>query len=253
MCDFKSAKQRLGWARDQLEDFRALFDAYTQQSGSYATYIDKVSQTKTHAIVFKNQLDLDKCSMHAQRVVEDLRHALDQAVTACWLCKNTGSPPTNLYFPIKKSKNDFDSAIAGNNFSNIPKNVRDKIKYFEPYPPNSAHLAGNTLLCELHDASKRKHTLNITVDGRIAGFKISNGTFYGVIGPMFPKWDIAQNAMILGKTSLDGLIVADYEVIFSMVISNPGMLEGKALFLFLNSAFDLCEKIIRELESACVN
>ena len=107
---FDSPKWLLDEARRKLDDLAAL-ELEWSASGNYeyTDYIDNKRREKVICLSLKHRIP-PQIRILAGSILNDLRHALDQAV--CDAALMTGRPNSKgVYFPIGKSSADLESEI----------------------------------------------------------------------------------------------------------------------------------------------
>lgn len=169
---FESPKALLNWAYEDLQRFKELEKAFFE-SEPYKRVVefDEKFQRNAHRLRFTRSPP-DEMRKLASHIVNDLRHALDQAFVTS--ARFFGWKPTKrqnlIYFPWAKTRADLQHRLKP-----IPKEIHGVIYEAEPYFAQSDGSGGDDIIRELgRIAGPNKHEVALRSAAlvRIAEMKI---------------------------------------------------------------------------------
>jgi hypothetical protein len=170
--DLLDAKAAIDWAVAQLPTLTERIIKWRRDK-PYTVTIDTDSEPGKKLYRLSLIMPLDPIiNAEAGAVIHSIRSSLD--LLACALAARNGFPDsTSTYFPVWKSKQDFDAPVGRKRNPTLEKIKRLSqfnqaiIKALKPYP------GGNDLLCALHDLDltrKHRRLLNTFIFPRGIGF-----------------------------------------------------------------------------------
>lgn len=162
---FESPKLLVDGAKTNLIDFESGCNSFIQDC-TYDTirYIEPKSGDKVVKFRFHHRMP-PKLRLSAYRILNDLRHALDQAV--CDGAISLGRPNAKgVYFPFGKEPKNFDDEVT-NKCKNVHPDLIALIRGFKP------HYGGDDLLYALSSiAGPNKHQRVISMSLNHSGLQI---------------------------------------------------------------------------------
>lgn len=178
----------------------------------------------------------------ASNAVNNLRHALDQAVNCAAV--QLGGRDTN-YFPFAQSASDMDAAMK-DRCKKVPVGLHPVLKGFKPYP------GGDDLLCAVQIANKNKHRgiLNLHAEA-VGGRHEVNARMSGPgrVGTLI--WDSHKQELEMARVAPGTRLDMDSKgsVVFRIELRNTPTPQGEPATAILYSLADKVESVLLALEA----
>lgn len=162
-ANFESPALRLKWAHRNIDIFHALCDEFVGRNNKYVIpRYDRDSDSTSVRLVFTERPSEEMREVF-DRIVTDLRSALDQAVQAA--AKAIRGDTRNFkyaVFPFAQNEKALRSQLANPNgpYREVPPELHGIILKAAPFPREPTDIAGlgNNALCLLNDlANPQKH------------------------------------------------------------------------------------------------
>lgn len=232
---FENPIQLVNWARGDISALnRIVVPVVRNDRLKRVVEVDQVTGNKTFKLVME-PTNLDEAARHATQAIIHLRHALDQALCACWQRLGLGDPPAHLYYPMADSWKHLQGLLASSHYEKLSEPVRVAIRAMHPYPQLPGEV-GNVAYKALSQAAKNKHRIVCKIMGRVTSVAMHNGQFYKCLTPVgIPEWDIEKGEFVIGVTSPDGNIEVDLQFTLGITSIGAGPLDGHDLIPSLSA------------------
>jgi hypothetical protein len=187
----------------------------------------------------------------AYRIIGDLRNALDQSVFGASEALGVNDPE-RAGFPFRESPADLERTFVDKGMCrDVPRELRDTLRSFEPYPRGSEYAGGNDDLRALgYISNPNKHKFSVRVAVDIAGMQILDMAIRGRADIPAPYLDRAENKAIFLKLSKKGPTEFKYRVKFPCYISfGDAPLNRRPICVFLSEMISTVDGIVRRLEA----
>lgn len=187
----------------------------------------------------------------AYAVVNDLRNALDQALSASCEALN-GRECRNVYFPFGENPRDLAGMLASDRYSDIPDTLKPYLTSLQPYPTSDAYEGGDDLLRAFAKiANPNKHQIPLGLNARnIDGvYTVTNVKLTKLIDIFDPHWDSAKNEIVIAKTDLDGSCDYTFGAPFYIAFADAGFLFGYPVSATLSKVMTKVDSIVLGLEA----
>lgn len=244
---FESPKLLIEEARENLKDLHSRCKAFLD-SNPY-TEIQEIDR-ETGDKLYKLRLTTKppgRLRTRTSSIVNDLRHALDQAVVAS--AKQLGITRFDrIYFPFAASPRDLQDIFRKTGrCKDVPVEIRPLLCTFEPYPRSDGHKGGDDLLRALGTISgPNKHQVILAIGLNIAGVRIHRleGQFVtGVLG-----WDDTKGDLTIARCRADGDVKYNLTVPFYVAFGDIPIIGRQELLPILNHLGRKVESIVMAIE-----
>jgi hypothetical protein len=246
---FESPKLLLEEARADIGDLIERSDAFFKAHPP--TGIEEIDPKSGEKLVKIRQTSAipGRIRTRATSVLNDLRHALDQATVAASLL--LGAKGTdNVYFPFADSPVDLDHVLTGphGRCRKVPAALHPILKRFEPFPTAATHKGGDDLLRILGRLSgPSKHRVILDIDLNLQGIHVETAKLMGA-AMLGPQWDAKKKEVILFRVMPGGHV--DYKISAPFFIAfGKGPISGQPAIGVLSALSDKVEKILSTIEA----
>lgn len=168
---FESPKDLIDESRDSIEQIHGFSNDFMMSN--LPEEIKRINEESGRLLMgFKFSKEKPKkVKVHASRILNDLRNALDQAVFIASRAINPNCGK-QTYFPFCESPQDFYTLFVPRKgrCRDVPEQIRPFLLSLEPYPTSASHNGGDDLLRALSKVSGRnKHqfTIGVSYDPRM--------------------------------------------------------------------------------------
>lgn len=173
----------------------------------------------------------------------NLRDALDHAVYASAVVSGKTNPRCTA-FPFGRNLKNLETKGLGR-CQDAPEDVRALLLSFKPYK------GGNSILWALSQVSNTsKHIVLIPMGvtaSQIAFKAVSVGRGHQVLDP--PRWDAANNEIVLATSWEDSDFHCNVEVTFSIAFDEIDIVKGKPAVAVFSIFTDIVETIVAAIEA----
>ena len=236
-------------AHCNITEFEEICDRFfADNNGAQRIDVDPQTGNKTFKFVFEGALP-ERARYLCHSCITDLRHALDQA-TCIAFERVTGTPAhERLYFPITSHPNDLRGRVT----KDFPPELHSVLMGLEAYPTSPNYEGGSDILCGLSTAAQDKHRLVPKVGAVITSFWGGGITGSCIVKyTMPPRWDFANNELIIGVTTAEGNIEANFNLAFYVAFDQPGPLKGRPINSTIREMIDTVEKCVTEISKELI-
>lgn len=251
-AEFDSPKSLIGHAKEDLAKVVATSNDALRTS-RHVEVIDREPETgyKRYKIKFDGKFPT-RISYDVNNILNSLRHSLDQSLVAS-VEALTGKRSGTIYFPLRTTRDDFESWLLSKNFAGVPSDLYPILRSFEPYPSGTEYPGGNDLLCDVAKiVGPNKHQvtikagLNLGPQFRLETLRFTGGCYK--MG-MPPKWDMTNNEMVLATVADDCEITYDLKFEFYVAFGDPGPMFREPVIPVLNKFAAVAERIVLGIEA----
>jgi len=242
---FESPKLLLESARSDLQDFSQGCDSFLACCfGVPVQKYDKVNKQNIVKYQVKQRIP-GRLRVTASNIINNLRHALDQAINCAAI--ELGATKRNNYFPFAKNIDEFERAIKDKCRSVHPA-LLPLIRSFKPYKDGDELLY---LLTRL--AGANKHQVMLRVDMNLTHF-VMNDLIYQFAGPGacgFIDWDPKRQEIEIARIQNGGLIKCNPKGRLPLFVSfgEEEVNSSVPASVFLSSILPKIEIIINSVEA----
>jgi hypothetical protein len=241
---FLSSKRKLARAKEHIGDFKARFDAFTNEH-PYEQVVE-LDPNNPYQKIHKIRLTkpIPEClDVIAADAVANLRAVLDQALYAVALA--SGHTISHAKFPFKGNPDDFERAVRGKS-EYLPPDILSLLRKFKSYK------GGNDFLCALNDwCNADKHALLTPAGTGAVRLLFSIHTTDGFFSAPDPHvWDRSNNEIVMFTTGVETK-EPKYEFAFSLYVSfdQIEVIRGKPAVGVLNTFAGIVEGILMAIEA----
>lgn len=247
---FESPRFLVQQTKENLLEFKELCAVLFNGEGhSHVVDVDPTTGDKTYKVKFNKPIP-GKARYIAGAALNDLKHALDQAM--CDVIKVTTDlrDVKDIYFPFGTHPNDLAARVA--RFQDLPQEIVSLLNGFESYPTGKGYSGGDNLLADFSKVvGTNKHQVTCNIRCSIPEFRADSIIGYGLIRElrMPPRWDMANNELIVGIAGPSAHLKYDFEMAVEVVFTNAGVLTGTPVEPVIGALIDRVDKIVSDLES----
>lgn len=244
LSPFDSPLMLIGAAKKDIVDIKTACDAFIK-TRKYA--IVEQFDAKTKEKVVKLRFDdgiPGQLRVNFSRVINDLRHALDQAT--CDGALTLGATSTkNVYFPFGKDLKDFEGKVK-DHCRTVRADLRSFIEKF------CAYYGGDNLLWSLTRLAAMKHQRIIALSTEANGFIFHSDDSMLIQGPCtigINKWNDRRNELEFARVQPGGGIQMKLDIPFQVVIGHADVVAGKPVATVLDEYASKVESIVLAIKA----
>lgn len=250
---FESPKLLVQHAREDLGELIAIGKKIFTTT-SHDNIVDRDPQTghKRFKVKYTGQIP-SRARYVGSNVLNNLRHALDQALVASAEAL-TGRSCGKIYFPFANSPSDLNGRLRSDAYKDLPVSLHPILNALQPYPSGQGYVGGNDFLCAVTKVvgpNKHQITLNPGLDMgpefRLDTLAVTSGQVYRMDIP--PVWDITNGEAILATGSDDLDIKYDFKVMFHIAFGDAGPMFRHPVIPVLHKFASEAERIVLGLEA----
>jgi hypothetical protein len=244
---FESARQLVGWARDDIRAFELAAAIFANDKSSHGVrqQLDSISgELIVKFWVAPVPQELCKLASHA---LWDVKHSLDHGMhEACETI--VGSDPGDVHFLVASHLNDCRKRLYGES-SKYPPELRSLIESFEIYPTSPDYDGGNDEFVALNKlANQAKHALALSTTARTVMHSM-RGTGLAGGARIFPNGRLdASGELVLGVFPADSDPQLQFQFEVGVAFSEPPRLRGLSVSAVLTAFADAAMNAIEQLE-----
>lgn len=246
---FESPKLLIEGAQENIADFQARSDAFF--GGNPTARVEEIDRSTGEKLI-KLRITAalpGRLRVKASDALNNLRHALDQAVCASSVALR-GKAATQAYFPFGRSPDDVADILKSSRYSHVPAELHALLVGFEPYPPGADHAGGDELLREFGRISgPNKHQSLLKVGADLNSIHIGALRLSGQVSIPNPVFDSSKNELIFARLGPTGRIDYDIGLPFFVAFNAPGPLNGKPVATYLRLLAGKVEGIVLAVEA----
>ena len=238
---FESPKLLLARAKENAAEFKGRIEAYGQ-SQPWEVFDDPDLKTGEHVVKARliRPLPADVRPVFSD-AVNNLRHALDQAVNSAALEIRGGK--ADCYFPFGIDAANFALIYKSKRYGPIPMELRPLLDGLKPYA------GGDDLLYALNRISgPNKHQAILTAQPVATGMQNFTGVVSGNVG-IGGGWDSAKNELELARLGPGAQLNVNFQVTMAITIGGGNPASGQPVLGFLDALSGKAEGIINAIEA----
>jgi len=245
---FESPKLLVESARSDIQDFSQSCDSFLACCyGVPVEKYDKVNKQNVIKYQVKQRIP-GKLRVKASNIINNLRHALDQAVNCAAI--ELGAIKRNNYFPFASNIDEFEKAIK-DKCRTVHPALLPLIRSFKPYKGGDDLLYSLTRL-----AGANKHQVMLRVDMNLTHF-IMNDLISQFTGPGscgFLDWDHKRQEIEIARIQHGGLIKCNPRGRFPLFISfgEESVDSSAPSSVFLGTILPKVEIVINAIEAETI-
>ncbi|GCA49310.1 hypothetical protein KGO5_01753 [Sinorhizobium sp. KGO-5] len=250
---FESAYALIDEAQEGVDDFlSALVEFERERPAQWLREEDP----STNKILLKLAFEppSSKIRRQAYRVVNDCRHALDQAVFAgTTLISPTGGKKT--YFPFASDPAEFEDLFTKKrNCADVAPELKAVLRGFEPWWPSPNHIGGNFLLRTLGKISgPNKHQVPVSTMVQAYPSKVEFSTEHPVEFRLPPEKVEGKNEFVIAYLPRHGLEKLKVEARSHYMLAGIPELHDKAALAIFCDFIALTSRIVQDIEATVVS
>jgi hypothetical protein len=244
---FESPRLLLSSAREQLDRLNPVAQSFFA-STPYRFAVDRDSdpaQSVHYVEIIRPPPP--ELRLLTYRVVNDLRNALDQAVYAASAALGR-TKLDHVVFPFRQNPRDLDHALSKGQCRDVPVELHDLIRSFEPYPRGNGYPGGDNNLRAFGNVSNpNKHSVALRVGINATELIIHSlgGGAYSI--PVNP-WNSSKNKMTLFVAPKGSNPQCDIDVPL-FIAFDKSILDGVPTIPFFAEILTKVASIIERLEA----
>ncbi|HEY0412683.1 MAG TPA: hypothetical protein VGD66_06050 [Allosphingosinicella sp.] len=249
---FESPKLLVSGAREDIDQFESGEGAFFGPGDVGVTVQEVDPKTKYTFVKFRITKAIPTVlRRRANNILNDLRHALDQALFAAARIV-LKEDPGDVHFPFATSPKDLEGRLKatrkGAGVLKIPVALHDVIRSFEPYPRGNGHDGGDDLLRLLGAVSgpnKHQFTIGIGVNASLIRHIKTDGRFYKLHAPVMNS---KYKDLILFSIAPDGYLYHESSIPMYISFREAGNVTDFAMLETLQLWAGIVERIVNGLE-----
>lgn len=243
--EFAPAEESIDWAEGAVVELDALIkDFFERDVATIVVEDDPNTGGKVQKLKFTADIPKD-FRRKATEALNNTRHSFDQSVFAA---RNvlTGRAAKSVYYPWSQSPTDLERLLQTRG---IDKRLWGTLREHQPYPTSAQYVGGDNLARTLATIANNKHTIGLTVNGRITRTKFPKITGNAVhnLEVLSPQWNARRKEAELLRWVGDVEIDGGYQFTFVICLQDVRLSQPVdvmlALHYFTQKAKVVCESI----------
>lgn len=199
---FESPRLIVDMAEERISDLEAICQPFIEGCDyDLITHSDPKTRDKIVKLRLKRRLP-PKISILTSGIINDLRHALDQAVCSAGEVLQTGRPD-KLYFPVGKDPEDLDREIK-RRCRDLHPEIIDLCRNFQPHYDGDRTLWGMARLA----VKKHRHLLSVALEDQ-GSFVKAIISAKGPLSLIINRWSEFHNELEVARLPPDSQIQID--------------------------------------------
>jgi hypothetical protein len=218
---FESPKILVEGAKESLLDFESRSSDFVKTcKHEVVAKLDNKSGQKIIIARFSQKIP-GKVRLLASGIVNDLRHALDQSVSAAAVCLGR-SDSKGVYFPIGKSIDDLSRDVK-TKCANVHPAL---VAHLLTFKPHFAEGADNVLWGLSRMAASNKHRQILGLSAKPTGLQLNNGLFVGNTS-LGLKWSHLKNEAEIARVDYGSQVQMDFSLSLQIIINDAEVFARK--------------------------
>ena len=260
---FERPKKRLAWGREALDQFHAKSRKHLDNwPHKIVIEPDDDPALEVQKIVLKPLTIPEEIEILANRAIEDVKHAFDQATfAACKALQRDLRPNDTINFPWTDTEAGFRSRVAKKS-CRIPDHLHDVFLRLKPYGAGEDLTLDDQIARQMAHIANRKHSIGLVVRTQLH-YRIKEGRWAGgdrwldtatesLEFILAPQLDPVKNEIVLARGTPGVLAYTQYDAEFSLhiAIDEPSPAGDYALEWLLHVFAEKANAVIETLENA---
>jgi len=240
LAPFESPKLLIECAPENIDRL----DKYCHEYFSGSPYevvekIDHMTKAKTCCFRFQKKLP-SKIRTVSHSILNDLRHALDQAVCeSVIVLGNKNAKET--YFPFARDISDLPERM-NKACKKVHPEIQEYLKNLRPYNDGDAILWS---LSRHSGPNKHQRIIQIGITKGLEGYEIVDSRYTFIINP---RWLDETNELEFAKIGYGGHLKFNYKFVFGIVFGDIEVIGGDCVLDTFRTYFSKVQEIVSEIE-----